>query len=493
MHEQKQAPRIPLPTLEQRSIASLSWNLTSSLLLVIVGVVRSILLARLLPVEAFGVYGWAGSVVLLSGVVANFGLPNAFIHRTTETQNETLAANSYFTLRLILSSVWFALLGGYALIYTTDNTRIALLVLGATTLLGSHLTQPPRYILVRRVMHRRIALLQILDTLLISVGALYLAWRGAGLWALLITDVISCALNIWLFYFWKPVWRPRLDWNKRHFQYYLSFGHKQLLVDLLLSALDRVDDFWTGLALGDLAMGYYSKAYTFATYPRKIIAAPVNQVALGAYAELKSDRLRLSQAFFRFNALLVRSGFLLAGLLALIAPEFIRLLLTDKWMPMLDAFRLMLVYTLFDPLKMTISAVFVAMGRPERVARVHALQLLILIVGLMVLGPYFNIAGVALAVNLMLIVGIGVLLWQVRDYVDFSLSKLFGIPLLGLVLGMVLTYLALQWPGVVGSDWRTGAVKLVVFTLVYGGVLALLERRNLLLLWAMLRRQLFKV
>ncbi len=240
-------------------------------------------------------------------------------------------------------------------------------------------------------------------------------------------------------------------------------------------------------------MGYYSKAYAFATYPRKIIATPVNQVALGAYAELKGDRLRLSQAFFRFNALLVRSGFLLAGLLALIAPEFIRLLLTDKWIPMLDAFRLMLFYTLFDPLKMTISSIFIATGKPERVARVHAIQLLILVVGLVTLGPYFNIAGVALAVNLMLVVGIGLFLWQVREYVDYSLPKLFGIPLLGLGLGIALTHLALQWPGVAGSDWRTGAVKLVVFTLVYGGLLALLERRNLLLLWAMLRRQLLRV
>jgi len=492
MHEQKE-PISPLADLSQRSITSLSWNLISSLLMVVVGFIRSILLARLVSVEAFGIYGWAGSFVMLSGVIANFGLPNAFVHRSAETENENDAAASYFALRILLSGAWFVLLSGYALICTTNDTRAALLIIAIVTFIGGHLTQIPRYILVRRIIHQRIALFQILDVIISSLAALYLAWRGANLWALLITDIIGCILSIVLFYLWRPVWRPRFSWNAQHFRYYFVFGRKQLLVDVLLSALDRVDDLWTGFALGDLAMGYYSKAYSFATYPRKIIAAPINQVALGAYAELKDDRFRLSQAFFRFNALLIRSGFLLAGLLALIAPEFIRLLLTDKWMPMLDAFRLMLLYTLFDPLKMTISSVFIAMGKPGHVARVHSLQLLVLIVGLLALGPLFDIAGVALAVNLMLVVGIGLFLWQVRDYVDYSLPKLFAIPLLAVGLGMGVTYLALRWPGVAGSDWRTGAVKLVVFTLVYSGLLALLERRNLRLLWAMLRRQFLKV
>jgi len=473
----------------QRSISSLSWNLVSSLVLVGVGFFRSILLARWLPVEAFGVYSWAGSVIGLSGIIANFGLTKAFINRAPETQNETQAASSYLTLRLIISGLWFILLNGYAIRYTTGNTRTALITLAVTTFLGAYMTQVPRFILVRRVMHQRLALLQILDTLFATLSALYLAWRGATLWALLITDVVGCALNIWILYFWKPVWRPSLSWNKKHFRYYLNFGRRQLMVDLLLNALDRVDDLWTGISLGDLAMGYYSRAYTFAAYPRKLIAAPVNEVALGAYAELKGDRLRLSQAFFRFNALLVRSGFLLAGLLALIAPEFIRLLLTDKWLPMLSAFQLMLLYTLFDPLKLTISSVFIAMGRPERVARVHAIQLLILLIGLVTLGPRFNIVGVALAVNAMLIVGISLLLWQVREYVDYSLPKLFGIPSLGLGLGLACTYLALQWPNATSSDWHTGAIKTVVFTLAYSVTLGLLERRNLKLLWATLRKQ----
>ena len=143
-------------------------------------------------------------------------------------------------------------------------------------------------------------------------------------------------------------------------RYYIAFGGRTVAASILEWLLGRADDLWLQLYSTPQALGYYARGYTFATYPRRIVAAPINSVIGGTYAELKEDRLRLSQAFFRTNALLVRSGFLVAGLLALTAPEFIRIVLGTKWMPMLDVFRLMLVFTLIDPIQAATSSLFVA-------------------------------------------------------------------------------------------------------------------------------------
>lgn len=223
-------------------------------------------------------------------------------------------------------------------------------------------------------------------------------------------------------------------------RYFLRFGSRVLVAGLLAQALDRVDDLWAGLYLGETLLGFYSRAYQFATYPRKILATPVNAVAGGTYAELKEDRTSLSKAFFRVNALLVRSGFLVAGLLALIAPEFIRLVLGTKWPPMLSAFCLVLVFTLFDSLKGTIAdLVRMGVGKPEQVVQARLAQLVVLVLGLFVLGPRLGIAGVALAVDAMLVVGIMFLLWRARAYVDFSLPRLFAVPGLAVCLGTLRT------------------------------------------------------
>jgi PST family polysaccharide transporter len=229
-------------------------------------------------------------------------------------------------------------------------------------------------------------------------------------------------------------------------------------------------------------MGFYSRAYTFALYPRKFLAAPVQSVSTGAYAELKDDRKRLSQIFYRTNALLIRTSFLFAGILALIAPELIRLLLGEKWLPMLGTFRLMLVYTLLDPFKLTIADVFVAVGKPEKIAFTRAVQLFAMGVGLFVLGSRFGIAGVAVAVDLMLLIGIAILLWQARAYVDYSLKRLFLVPLISLTVSLGLALLAVEIPLFQGSDWHTGFGKSAVFLVTYCGMIALLEFKNFLML-----------
>jgi O-antigen/teichoic acid export membrane protein len=462
----------------KRSITSVSWNTAANFVHIALGFARSVLLARLLPVEAFGVYGWAKSIVALSATFATFGMGGAFVHRAPETEDEEQTAAVHFTLQLVITIVWTSLLLGGTLVFASGQTRTVLLVLIATSV-SAQLVQTPRLILARRVVHRRLALVQVINITLSTLVAVGLAWRGITLWALLSTDLVALLLNMIAFYFWKPVWRPRLTWSPQVNRYFLRFGSHNFLADVLLRALNRIDDLWTGVFLGEAALGLYSRAYTFATYPRRLLAAPINMVAGGTYAELQGDSLRLSRAFFRVNAFLIRSGFLLAGWLALAAPEFIRLMLGAKWLPMLDAFRLMLLFTLLDPIKVTVGALFIAVGTPETVTRARLAQLLILLAGLLILGPWLGIAGVALAVDLMLVVGIAILLRQARAYVTFSFKRLFIVPGLALVAGMILARRAIELPGILGSDWRTGFVKVAVFSAGYCAVLLALEHRQL--------------
>lgn len=481
-----------LPGLARRSVTSVLWNMLVSVAQVVVGVLRSTLLARWLSVGTFGIYTTADSVVLLTVVAAGFGLRGAFLHRAPETENEEDAAAVLFTLSLVLTAAWASLLLAGTLVFAQGPDRLALLVMIGTQA-GVQASLAPRSILIRRVVHRRLALLQLLDVVISAGVALYLAWRGAELWALLATNIVTLVLTILLLYVWRPVWRPRLLWLPGTIRYYLGFGGRNFLATLLQQALNQVDDLWTRGFLGKVPLGYYSRAYTFATYPRSVLASSVNSVAGGTYAELKGDKRRLSQAFFRTNALLLRSGFLFAGTLMLVAPEFIHLMIGDKWLPMLNTFRLMLVFTLFDPIKITIAQLFIAVGRPEFVVRARLVQLGVLVAGLFTLGPFLGIDGVAVAVDLMLVVGIAILLLEARKHVSYSLRSLLAVPIGALCLGLLAAWGIAQLPGISGSFWRTGAVKIAVFCGVYGLLLFLFEGRQLIQMLQLLTRQAFAV
>lgn len=466
-------------SIAKRSLTSAFWNFGSNGFQVVIGVGRSIFLARLLPVDVFGIYALASSIISLSGVLANFGLEGAFLHRSTESEDEDQAASTHFTLKLITTLVWGFLVILVAQLAFEGPTLTALLVILGTTII-INFTDSAQLILIRRVVHRRLAIISILDDVFSTIIAIALALRGVTLWALLATNIVTAVLRVTMLYLWKPVWRPTLSWSRPRIAYFLRFGSRNFVASILLKAVDRVDDLWTGFFLGATPLGFYSRAYTFATYPRKIIALPINAVAGGTYAELKNERHRLSKAFFRTNAFLVRSGFLLAGLLALIAPEFIRLALGEKWLPMMNAFRLMLVFTLLDPIKLTVSDLFVAVGRPDQIVKARSIQLAILVGGLFLLGYPFGITGVALAVDLMLLAGIGLLLWQARVYVDYSVIKLFGVPLVGLASSLVGAFFAASVGQIAQNLWLSAGIKIIVFTGVYGISILALERQQAL-------------
>ena len=469
-------------SLAERSVTSVAWNVFANLLKILILLARSIWLARLLPVETFGIYALATSIVTFSGILPMFGMGSAFLFRTTQTADEEQAAAVHFTLRLVLTSCWASTLILMAVLFTSDELRLALVVI-TLAFAGLYLTDTPKIILTRRVAHRRLAVLDLSTALATSIVAVFLAHRGYGLKALLATDIITLVLAVILLYLWKPVWRPRLLWLRDTVRYYLRFGSRAMVGGILSEALDHLDDIWVGTFLGNQALGFYSRAYTFATYPRRLIAFPMNMVAGGTYAELKDERVKLSQAFFRTNALLVRSGFLLGGLLVLIAPEFVNIALGEKWLPMVPAFRLMAVFTLLDPLRITVSQVFLAVGRPERIIRTRLFQLIILITGMFTLGLSLGIEGVAIVMNLTLLVGLVPLLRAAREHVDLSMGRLFAAPIIALcastAAAIAANYLVCFFSNC-HNDWLTGFSKAAVFSISFGAVMYGLEGPTLM-------------
>jgi O-antigen/teichoic acid export membrane protein len=464
--------------LAKRSVTAVAWNIPANLITVALLLVRGILLSRLLPFETFGTYAFASGVVVLTALLADFGLGSALLHRAPETEDEGRAAAVHFTLKLLFTAIWLALLLPAALLFAEGELRLALLAIAGATGMGQ-LLSTPNMLLVRRVVHRRLALGQLLDGLLTTVVAVSLAYRGSGLWSLLAVDWVAIGVRYVIFYLWRPVWRPRLLWAPDVARYMVRFGSRSMAGEFLVRAIDRTDDLWVGAYLGSGPLGIYSRAFTFAAYPRRLLAASVDAVAGGTFAELKGNRQTLSRAFFSASAFLIRSGFLLVGALNLIAPELIVGLLTERWLPMVVPFRLMLVFALIDPLRNVTASLFTAVGEPERIVWTRAAQLAVLVAGLFAFGLPWGVNGAALAINVMLLAGTGLFLWQARRYVDFSLLRLFGAPLLSLLAGFAAALAAervLAAPGF----WLPALVRLVAYSAAYGLALLALEREALL-------------
>jgi O-antigen/teichoic acid export membrane protein len=355
---------------------------------------------------------------------------------------------------------------------------MAMLVLASTAFFNS-IFSPPKVLLRRRIAYQRLAIMNFTIALLSAIISIVIAWLTRAIWALLASSIVTLIWMVIALYFWKPVWIPRFGWDKSIVRYYLDFGSRVQIAEFLDVTLDHIDDLWTNLILGDVALGFYSRAYKFATYPRTFLALPIQSVSSSTFAALKCDRQRLSKAFFRVNSLLVRTGFLVAGWLVIIAPQFIKLFLGENWLPMLDAFRLLVIFALLDPLKGSIANLLISVGRPQSLITIRALQLVVMIVGLFTLGRNFGIEGVGIAVDLMLLVGIILLYADVKPYVDFSIPRLFSAPLISLGIAIAFTFLMLKSLGSGRSDWLLLVLESLIFCGVYILALVSLEGKVL--------------
>jgi O-antigen/teichoic acid export membrane protein len=461
----------------RRTVAGVTTNLTAQIITLVTGFARSVLLARLLFPADIGIVALALFFANLISSLATFGLNAGLIQRKTL---EPEAVSTHFALRVVFSvlALFVTLLCVplFRLVYPDRPLLVPLIVtLSGVTVIRAA-TSTPMVLLRRRLAFRRLALLNVASSVMTLIIAPSLALRGLGPWSLVLGEQLTGSLvfaaGVWLY---RPPWRPSLRFNRAIARQFLRFG-RFVVANLQISyMLDQFDDFWTATALGSTAAGYYNKAYELARYSRRIIAVPLEDVFFPAYARLQTDRLRLSQAYYRFNSLVVRLSFLLALIAFLVAPEFITLVLTPKWLPMVNTFRFMIIYTLLDPIIVTAGSLTVAVGQPNILTRIKLLQLASFVPGVIVLAALWGIEGVAVAADLMLLIGIVLVLRNVRRFVDFSPKRLFGYPLLALILGAAAGFAASTQLDA-GSLWLSLLGKALTAGVVYSAVLLAFER-----------------
>jgi O-antigen/teichoic acid export membrane protein len=467
-------------TIATRSVRGSLFTVSASLITMASGFIRSVLLARLLLPEYFGVVALAMFFLSLTTQVQRFGLNRAFIHRKDDSP-VTLATFASLRVGLTAVAVVLSLIAAPILgrLYRGQPGLAPVLVILAAFELLNAFNAVPQAILAKGLHFRRLAILDVASSLAMTVVAPIVAWLGGGVWALVteqVTGVLVRTAGLWLY---RRPWRPSFGLNKKLTRWYFGFGAFVFANANLALLLDQFDDFWNGTFLGATALGLYSLAYEFARYPRRLLAGPIVRVFFPVFARLQGDRLRLSKAFYRVCSLIVRVGFLTFGSFTLVVPEFIRIFLGEKWLPMVITFQLMLVYTLLDPLVAVCNNLLSGVGQPKVITQVRLVQTVIFIPGVVVLAHFYGINGVAMATDLMLVAGIGLLFQGARRYVDFSLLRMFLVPVLGLVLALSTTiWVQAQLPTL--NAVLTLLSKAIVTIVVYGVVLLVFEREEAL-------------
>ena len=112
--------------------------------------------------------------------------------------------------------------------------------------------------------------------------------------------------------------------------------------------------------------------------PATEIAHVISQVTFPAYAKIQDDVPRIREAYLRVLQLTAFLSFPVAGLIFVLAPDFTRIFLGEKWMPMVPAMQVLACAGLARSIAATTGPLFYGRGIPKEDTTWQMIRLLVM-------------------------------------------------------------------------------------------------------------------
>ncbi|HAY29069.1 MAG TPA: lipopolysaccharide biosynthesis protein [Candidatus Accumulibacter sp.] len=303
----------------------------------------------------------------------------------------------------------------------------------------------------------------------IVVGA---AFYLENYWALVIGMTSSSLVALVLSYLMHP-YRPRL--SVVHVREMWGFS-QWLIISRVGAFLNRkTDEFVVGRILGTSVMGGYHVANELATMPSSELVMPLRRAMFPTLAKVSSDPEELEKLFcLSFSSIAVLCFSVGFGLMS-IAPEFIPVVLGDKWLSAVDAMRWLALYGAFSSLILTLEMPLWVTGRTRLSAAQTWIELALLLPIVFVATRLNGIEGAAMARLGVSLLVLPVMLRFVSGACSIRIGKLYGAIWRPIVAGLLMSLvLALITPAALGSVVLALALKIVAGTLIFPCALFLL-------------------
>jgi O-antigen/teichoic acid export membrane protein len=326
----------------------------------------TILIARLLLPEDYGLVAMATLLTSYVEIVSELGIGSAIVQRSSVT-NEDL--NGVFWLG-IGTGIGFAGLGvllAFVTAWVFDDQRIVPLTQFASLqfVLGGLLVVP-HSLLMREVRFKEIGIIHLCAVGLGSVTSLGLAWWGWGVWALLGGYLMQRVVLVVLSYYVSG-WRPGGKCNWANVRPFLDFGLKVTGSGTAYYVFQRADQFVVGRLFTAQVLGYYSMALQLASLPPEKVVVLIRKIAYPVFAHYQDDPLKCRLMFLHATQymMLMVAPLLVGG--AIFGEELILVSLGNQWEPVIPLFRVLCVAQLFMALATLTGMVQTALGVPQRV------------------------------------------------------------------------------------------------------------------------------
>jgi len=352
--------------LKQAALSGARWTVAARIGLQLFTWPITIVVMRLLEPHDYGVFAIAMVVAGCITLFSEFGLGVALVQAEKVGEDSVriastvvLALNCLVALTMIVLAPWAA--------DWFDEPELALIIQVLTLdLVMTALATVPQAMLERQLRFRQLSIAMMAAGASASAATLAAAWLDLGVWALVAGNLtLGLVRSALLIYFYGRVVWPSLRFGAVSIAPLLRFGSQVVTMRALWYWYGQADQIILARLLHASLLGFYSVASQLAMLPAGKAMETFNRVAFPILSRLRSDPVGLKLTHRRLFALVGIYGFSFCWGLAAVAPEFVSLVLGDKWTA--AATPLMLL-ALVAPLRMFCSVnnlIATAVGAPQ--------------------------------------------------------------------------------------------------------------------------------
>lgn len=354
-----------MPTsLKQKVFSGVFWQGLSNVGNYGLGFILSVILARLLTPEDFGVVAVIGVFTALFGVFIDSGFSSALVQKK-DLQEED--CSSVFFLNLVMGGILYALLFAAAPwiadFYARPELTSYIRVLALTMIISSFSLVQGTMIYRKMLFHLnfRISLISLCISGVVGVG---LAYHGYGAWALIVQQLLKAVLTCILQWYWGK-WRPVMGIDFQRLRSMFQFGWKLFCSGLLDCAYNNTYPILIGKLFNLSTLSYYNRGNHIPSLGMSIINSTLGSVLFPAFSSIQNDREKMR---FVMRKALKSIMFLVIPcmtLLFVIAEPLVRILYGEQWLPSVPFLQIFCIVFLFWPLHTTNLQLLTACGRSD--------------------------------------------------------------------------------------------------------------------------------
>jgi len=278
--------------------------------------------------------------------------------------------------------------------------------------------------------------------------AIFMAWRGYGVWALATQIVVMTGISTGLLWAWHH-WRPLLAWSGDSAR--KLFGGYHLGSSLLDVVYTRLYTLMIGKFYSARELGFYNNADTTAQLPGNFLTGILTRVALPMFSVAADDRVMLRRGLqLSVRGMMLLNVPMMLGMAALADP-LVRTLFGAQWLTTVPILRVLCLAGVLLPVHIINLNVLMAQGHSGLMFRLEVTKK-VLGVALICAGTFFGVMGIAWSQAIFSLLTFFINAHYSKQFLDYGAvaqSRDF-LPVIGVaaVMAIMIYRISIYWPEV---------------------------------------------